>query len=92
MTKVIAEVYVELQDGTYTALGTLDYLLEEPYDSVDDTLVFSKVKQDPRAGYNVASGMLELMGNFIQLSNLKRAGVRLLQKEHMTSYHGNTTT
>ena len=54
MTKVIAEVYVELQDGTYMALGTLDYLLEEPYDSVDDILVFSKVKQDPRAGYNVA--------------------------------------
>lgn len=85
MTKVIAEVYVELQDGTYTALGTLDYLLDEPYDSVDDILVFSKVKQDPRAGYNVSSGMLELMGNFIPLSNLKRAGVRLLQKERMTS-------
>ena len=85
MTKVIAEVYVELQDGTYMALGTLDYLLEEPYDSVDDILVFSKVKQDPRAGYNVAFGMLELMGNFIPLSNLKRAGVRLLQKERMTS-------
>lgn len=81
MTRVVGDVYVAYQDGTSDSLGTVEYLLDIPYDEVNDLTVFNKVKAD--YGYRLENGMLELMGYVIPASSIKKVGVRLVLKERL---------
>ncbi|QAY18183.1 hypothetical protein [Thermus phage TSP4] len=83
MTRVIGVIYILYTDGTTDSLGNVEYTLNEDYDTVDDVLVFNYAKADPRVGYRVDNGMLEIMGHIVPLASVRKVSVRLLQKERL---------
>lgn len=88
MTKVIVSVHVETTDNQVSDLGTLEYTLNTPYEQVDELFMFQQVKADPRAGYSIQDGILEIMGNIFMLSNVRRIFVVIRQKENLALAEG----